>query len=60
MRPEEKGGPACGYDWYHPQADDRWPDGLRDTPTAIALHAIIDLDLEELAAVAPPRGYGRD
>jgi hypothetical protein len=36
------------------------PDSLRDTPTAMALQAIIDLDLEELAAIVPPRGYGRD
>ena len=25
-----------------------------------ALQAIVDLDLDELAAVVPPRGYGRD
>ena len=36
------------------------PDALRDTPTAAALEAIVDLDLEPLAAVDPPRGYGRD
>ena len=45
---------------YYTAWFDALPDGLRDTPTAIALQAIIDLDLEELAAVAPPRGYGRD
>jgi len=33
---------------------------LRDTPPAVALQAIIDLDLHELAAIMPPRGYGRD
>jgi hypothetical protein len=36
------------------------PDTLRGTATAEALQAIVDLDLDELAAVEPPRGYGRD
>ena len=36
------------------------PDNLRDTATAEALQAIVDLDLNELAAIVPPRGYGRD
>ena len=36
------------------------PDGLRDSPTATVLQAIIDFDLEELADIVPPRGYGRD
>ena len=39
---------------------DALPDSLRDTATAAALQAIVDLDLDELAAVTPPRGYGRD
>jgi hypothetical protein len=44
------------YDaWY-----DVLPDNLRDTPTAAALQAIVDLDLDELVAIVPPRGYGRD
>ncbi len=42
----------------------RWanalPEALRDTATAEALQAIVDLDLAELADVEPPRGYGRD
>jgi hypothetical protein len=33
------------------------PDALRETATAEALQAIIDLDL---ADIEPPRGYGRD
>jgi hypothetical protein len=41
--------------WY-----DGLPDNLRDTATAAALQAIVDLDLDELAAIVPPRGYGRD
>jgi hypothetical protein len=41
--------------WY-----DALPDSLRDTPTAAALEAIAEIDLLELAAIAPPRGYGRD
>jgi hypothetical protein len=36
------------------------PDSLRDSATAEALQAIVDLDLEELMAIVPPRGYGRD
>lgn len=36
------------------------PDSLRDTATAEALQVIIELDLEALAAIVPPRGYGRD
>ena len=36
------------------------PDALRDTATAAALEAIVDLDLDPLAAIEPPRGYGRD
>ena len=36
------------------------PDSLRDTATADALQAIVDLDLDDLAAIIPPRGYGRD
>lgn len=36
------------------------PDSLRDTATAEALQAIVELDLEALAAIVPPRGYGRD
>jgi hypothetical protein len=36
------------------------PDTLRGTATAEALQAIVDLDFEELAAIEPPRGYGRD
>ena len=39
---------------------DAMPDGLRDTTTAAALQAIVDLDLDALAATEPPRGYGRD
>jgi hypothetical protein len=39
---------------------DALPDSLRDSATAIALQAIIDLDLDALAEIEPPRGYGRD
>jgi len=41
--------------WY-----EALPDSLRDTATAAALLAIIELDLDELAAIVPPRGFGRD
>ena len=36
------------------------PDNLQDSATADALRAICDLDLSELQAVMPPRGFGRD
>ena len=39
---------------------DALPDALRETATADALQAVVDLDLGELAAIEPPRGYGRD
>ena len=39
---------------------DALPDALRETATAEALQAIVDLDLTELADIEPPRGYGRD
>jgi hypothetical protein len=36
------------------------PEPLRDTATGEALEAIADLDLDELLAVEPPHGFGRD
>jgi len=36
------------------------PDSLKDTDTAEALQAIVELDLDALASAEPPRGYGRD
>lgn len=39
---------------------DALPDSLRDTPTAEALQIIVELNLDELVAIVPPRGYGRD
>ena len=36
------------------------PDNLQDGATAEALRAICDLDLSELQAIVPPRGFGRD
>ena len=36
------------------------PANLQDTATAAALVAICDLDLGELQAIEPPRGFGRD
>jgi hypothetical protein len=36
------------------------PDSLQDGATAQALQAIDELDLDELAAIEPPRGFGRD
>jgi hypothetical protein len=36
------------------------PDSLQQGATSEALQAIVDLDLDELAAIEPPRGFGRD
>ena len=36
------------------------PDNQRDGPLAEALQAMCDLDLTELQATEPPRGFGRD
>lgn len=36
------------------------PDNLRDSATAEMLSAICELDLSELQAIEPPRGFGRD
>jgi hypothetical protein len=39
---------------------DALPEALRDGATGEALQAIVDLDLDELATIEPPRGFGRD
>jgi hypothetical protein len=39
---------------------DALPESLRDSATAVALQEMIDLDLDAIAAVQPPLGYGRD
>lgn len=36
------------------------PDNLQDTATAEVLRTICELDLSELQAIVPPRGFGRD
>ncbi len=44
------------YDAWH----EALPDSLRDTATGTALQAIVDLDLDKLVSIEPPRGFGRD
>ena len=39
---------------------DSLPESVQDSATAEALRAICELDLSELQAVIPPRGFGRD
>lgn len=39
---------------------DALPEATRDSRTGEALQAIVDLDLDELIAIRPPRGFGRD
>jgi hypothetical protein len=36
------------------------PSNLQDSPTVDALQTICDLDIAELQAIEPPRGFGRD
>ena len=36
------------------------PESLRESATAAALGDIVDLDLDAIATVQPPLGYGRD
>ena len=53
--------PSCS----HSQAEyaawaDALPDSLREGTIADALQAIVELDLDAIATVEPPRGYGRD
>lgn len=36
------------------------PEATRDGATGEALQAIADLDLDEIVAIRPPRGFGRD
>jgi hypothetical protein len=39
---------------------DNLPDSLEGSRTAEKLQAITEIDLDELLAIDPPRGYGRD
>jgi hypothetical protein len=39
---------------------DALPDNQQDSALADALRAIVEVDLSELQAIEPPRGFGRD
>ena len=39
---------------------DALPEATHDGATGEALQAIVDLDLTEILAIEPPRGFGRD
>ena len=39
---------------------DALPDNQQDSALAEALRAFVELDLSELQAIEPPRGFGRD
>ncbi len=60
MRYRDSGGSAQSIR----NTDAAWlealPTSLQDTATAEALQAICDLDLADLQAIDPPRGFGRD
>ena len=53
MPPHRKPGPK-------PTGQRALTEATRDGATGDALQAILDLDLDEIAAVEPPRGFGRD
>jgi hypothetical protein len=36
------------------------PEATRNSATGEALQAIVDLELDEIIAIRPPRGFGRD
>jgi hypothetical protein len=36
------------------------PEATRDGPAGEASQATVDLDLDEISAIRPPRGFGRD
>jgi hypothetical protein len=36
------------------------PEATRDGATGEALQAVVDFDFDDLAAIEPPRGFGRD
>jgi hypothetical protein len=62
--PDQAPGPAVPRP-VSLQADyARWldalPEATRDTATGEALQAIVDLDLEDIIAIQPPRSFGRD
>ena len=51
-------GISCGRQgavWF-----EALPDPIQNSSTGEALQAIVDLDLDELIAIQPPRGFGRD
>jgi len=39
---------------------DALPEATQDTATGQALQAIVELDLSDILAIEPPRGFGRD
>jgi hypothetical protein len=39
---------------------DALPEATHDNATGEALQAMVDLDLEDIIAIQPPRGFGRD
>ena len=39
---------------------DALPETLRESATGETLQAVVDLDLDEICAIEPPRGFGRD
>jgi len=42
-------------DWF-----EALPESLRDSATATALQEMMELDLDAIAVIQPPLGYGRD
>jgi hypothetical protein len=70
--PKPSRGPTLGRRWAEAVAAlvslqaaygawlEALPEATRNTATGEALQAIVDLDLDDLIAIQPPRGFGRD
>ena len=64
LDPEGRLGPDAVLGWAMGTALrpvlDALPDNQQDSLLAESLRAIVELDLPELQAIEPPRGFGRD
>ena len=71
-RPTKRGSPTRPQRWQAAVAElvalqaeyaawlEALPVATRDSATGEALQIVVDLDLDEIIAIQPPRGFGRD
>ena len=55
-----RGGGAVSLQAEYARWLDALPEATHDNATGEALQAMVDLDLEDIIAIQPPRGFGRD